>query len=123
MAFKRQYIGVLDVFLSDNPYMATTLHPCPDLRQAVLLAITVLRCYCCPRYKSIDHKKSTPQEDLNAAIFNMREIQNYDNYERQLLVSHKIFEKSFGQSSMFIASTLVENSGVPESTNPAALIK
>jgi len=80
-------------------------------------------CCCCPKSKSIDHKKSAPQEDLNAAIFNMQEIQNYDDYERQLLVSQRSFEKSFGQSSVFIASTLMENGGVPESTNPAALIK
>lgn len=80
-------------------------------------------CCCCPKSKTIDPKKSAPQEDLNAAIFNLQEMQSYDDYERQLLVSQRSFEKSFGQSSVFIASTLMDNGGVPESTNPASLIK
>eukprot|EP01018_Ginkgo_biloba_P000408 Gb_07428 [translate_table: standard] len=83
-----------------------------------------LCCCCGPRKasKSIDNKKSK-QDDLNVAIFNLQEIESYDEYERSLLMSQRSFEKSFGQSAVFIASTLMENGGVPESTNPSSLIK
>ena len=39
-----------------------------------------------------------------------------------MLISQMSFEKTFGLSSVFIESTLMENGGVPESVNPAALI-
>ena len=39
-----------------------------------------------------------------------------------MLISQKSFEKTFGMSSVFIESTMMENGGVPESVNPAALI-
>ncbi|GLJ38324.1 hypothetical protein SUGI_0780480 [Cryptomeria japonica] len=82
-------------------------------------------CFSCCKRKTVgvdDHKKSK-HDDLNAAVFNLNEIESYDEYERQLLVSQRSFEKSFGQSTVFIASTLMENGGVPESTNPASVIK
>lgn len=40
-----------------------------------------------------------------------------------MLISQLSFEKTFGLSSVFIESTLMENGGVPESINPSALIK
>lgn len=48
---------------------------------------------------------------------------DYDEYERSMLISQMSFEKSFGQSSVFIESTLMENGGVPESVDPSTLIK
>jgi cellulose synthase A len=33
------------------------------------------------------------------------------------------FEKKFGQSSAFVQSTLMENGGVPQTANPAELLK
>lgn len=33
------------------------------------------------------------------------------------------FEKTFGMSSVFIESTLMENGGVPDSVNPSILIR
>lgn len=39
-----------------------------------------------------------------------------------MLISQTSFEKTFGLSSVFIESTLMENGGVPESVNPAMLI-
>ena len=48
---------------------------------------------------------------------------DYDEYERSLLISQMSFEKTFGQSSVFIESTLMENGGVPESANPSTLIQ
>lgn len=40
-----------------------------------------------------------------------------------MLISQMSFEKTFGLSSVFIESTLMENGGVPESVNPSMLIK
>ena len=47
----------------------------------------------------------------------------YDEYERSLLISQVSFEKTFGMSSVFIESTLMENGGVAESAHPSILIK
>lgn len=40
-----------------------------------------------------------------------------------MLISQMSFEKTFGLSSVFIESTLMENGGVAESANPSMLIK
>lgn len=40
-----------------------------------------------------------------------------------MLISQMSFEKTFGLSSVFIESTLMENGGVPDSVNPSTLIK
>ena len=39
-----------------------------------------------------------------------------------MLISQRSFEKTFGLSSVFIESTLMENGGVPESANSPTLI-
>ncbi|CAL9165958.1 unnamed protein product [Musa hybrid cultivar] len=85
-------------------------------------------CCCCRRSKKASENQNNiyrdaRREDLNSAIFNLREIENYDEYERSLLISQMSFEKTFGQSSVFIESTLMENGGVPESANPSTLIQ
>ncbi|KAG8385413.1 hypothetical protein BUALT_Bualt03G0042800 [Buddleja alternifolia] len=86
-------------------------------------------CCCCLRKKPTKEKdlsevyRDAKREDLNAAIFNLREIDSYDEHERSLLISQMSFEKTFGLSSVFIESTLMENGGVAESSNPSLLIK
>ncbi|KAK7245531.1 hypothetical protein RIF29_40377 [Crotalaria pallida] len=84
-------------------------------------------CCCCPSKKASkdvsELYKDAKREELDAAIFNLREIDNYDEYERSMLISQMSFEKTFGLSTVFIESTLMENGGVPESANPAMLIK
>ncbi|KAJ1295263.1 hypothetical protein BS78_01G210200 [Paspalum vaginatum] len=52
-------------------------------------------------------------------------LEGYDELERASLMSQKSFEKRFGQSPVFIASTLVEDGGLPQgaAADPAALIK
>ncbi|TYI27283.1 hypothetical protein ES332_A05G166900v1 [Gossypium tomentosum] len=40
-----------------------------------------------------------------------------------MLISQRSFEKTFGLSSVFIESTIMENGGVAESANPSTLIK
>uniref|UniRef100_A0A5B7BKR1 Cellulose synthase n=1 Tax=Davidia involucrata TaxID=16924 RepID=A0A5B7BKR1_DAVIN len=84
-------------------------------------------CCCCrPKKPSKDVSevyRDSKRDDLNAAIFNLKEIDNYDEHERSLLMSQMSFEKTFGSSSVFIESTLMENGGVAESSNPSTLIK
>ncbi|KAJ8761841.1 hypothetical protein K2173_005413 [Erythroxylum novogranatense] len=86
-------------------------------------------CSCCRPAKKEPAKdpaevyREAKRDDLNAAIFNLTEIDNYDEYERSMLISQKSFEKTFGLSSVFIESTLMENGGVPDSANPSTLIK
>ncbi|XP_072995318.1 cellulose synthase A catalytic subunit 4 [UDP-forming] [Typha latifolia] len=85
-------------------------------------------CCCCCRSKKVPKDETelcrdSRREDLNAAIYNLREIDNYDEYGRSLLISQMSFEKTFGLSSVFIESTLMENGGAPESANPSTLIK
>ncbi|KAK4440073.1 Cellulose synthase A catalytic subunit [UDP-forming] [Sesamum alatum] len=86
--------------------------------------------WCCCRGKKPTKEKDLSEvyrdakrEDLNAAIFNLRELDSYDEHERSLLISQMSFEKTFGLSSVFIESTMMENGGLPESANPSTLIK
>ncbi|XP_047315298.1 cellulose synthase A catalytic subunit 8 [UDP-forming] isoform X2 [Impatiens glandulifera] len=83
-------------------------------------------CCCLSKKPSKDGKedyRDSKRDDLNAAIFNLRELENYDEYERSLLISQTSFEKTFGLSSVFIESTLMENGGLPESAYSSTLIK
>ncbi|GAU35477.1 hypothetical protein TSUD_384320 [Trifolium subterraneum] len=84
-------------------------------------------CCCCPSKKQTkdvsELYKDAKREELDAAIFNLREIENYDEYERSMLISQLSFEKTFGLSTVFIESTLMENGGVSESADPSMLIK
>ncbi|KAG6658842.1 cellulose synthase A catalytic subunit 4 [UDP-forming]-like [Carya illinoinensis] len=50
-------------------------------------------------------------------------FEGYDELEKSSLMSQKNFEKRFGQSPVFIASTLMEDGGLPEGTNQTVLIK
>lgn len=59
----------------------------------------------------------------NCVFVTLVAFADYDEYERSMLISQMSFEKSFGQSSVFIESTLMENGGVPESADPSTLIK
>ncbi|KMZ72662.1 Cellulose synthase, family GT2 [Zostera marina] len=85
---------------------------------------------CCGRSSKASSKedeaeirRQSKQEDLNAAIYNLREIENYDDYDRSLLMSQMSLEKTFGLSAVFIESTLVESGGILESADPSILIK
>nr|XP_048323242.1 cellulose synthase A catalytic subunit 8 [UDP-forming] [Ziziphus jujuba var. spinosa] len=82
---------------------------------------------CCPSKKPTkdltEAYRDAKREELDAAIFNLKEIENYDEHERSMLISQTSFEKTFGLSSVFIESTLMEYGGVPDSVNPSTLIK
>ena len=43
--------------------------------------------------------------------------------DKSLLMSQRSYEKKFGQSSVFVASTFYEEGGVPPSAPPASLLK
>ncbi|XP_020576475.1 cellulose synthase A catalytic subunit 4 [UDP-forming] [Phalaenopsis equestris] len=99
----------------------------PALPKASFCSWCCCCCCCCASKKAPKDKnaiyKDSQREDLNAAIFNLKEIDNYDEHERSMLISHMSFEKSFGLSTVFIESTLMENGGLPDSVNSSSLIK
>ncbi|KAJ6778684.1 X-BOX TRANSCRIPTION FACTOR-RELATED [Salix koriyanagi] len=68
-------------------------------------------------------KKSSKHADPTLPVFNLEDIEEgvegtgFDD-EKSLLMSQMTLEKRFGQSTVFVASTLMENGGVPESATP-----
>lgn len=70
--------------------------------------------------KSYVRKGSVPMFDLEEIE---EGLEGYDELEKASLMSQKNFEKRFGQSPVFIASTLMEDGGLPEGTNKQTLIK
>ncbi|MCO5583231.1 hypothetical protein L7F22_037139 [Adiantum nelumboides] len=77
--------------------------------------------------KKTEKKKSTPvRTDSTVPAYNLEDIEEglegYDD-DKSSLMSKKNFEKRFGQSPVFVASTLLEEGGVPPSANPAGLLK
>ncbi|KAE8687193.1 cellulose synthase A catalytic subunit 7 isoform X2 [Hibiscus syriacus] len=50
-------------------------------------------------------------------------INNTVEDDKELLMSQMNFEKKFGQSAIFVTSTLMDQGGVPPSSSPAALLK
>jgi len=90
---------------------------------------------CCgPRKKSRksnkkynDTKKLDRPTDSTVPIFSLEDIEGggvegFDD-EKSPLVSQKSLEKRFGQSLVFVASTQMENGGVPQSATPSDLLK
>ncbi|KAI5599983.1 hypothetical protein POPTR_002G257900v4 [Populus trichocarpa] len=78
-----------------------------------------------PMKKKMMGKKYTRK--ASAPVFDLEEIEEglegYEELEKSSLMSQKSFEKRFGQSPVFIASTLMENGGLPEGTNSQSHIK
>ncbi|KAJ9685707.1 hypothetical protein PVL29_017658 [Vitis rotundifolia] len=78
--------------------------------------------------KGSDKKKSSKHVDPTVPIFNLEDIEEgvegagFDD-EKSLLMSQMSLEKRFGQSAVFVASTLMENGGVPQSAAPETLLK
>ncbi|KAH8935369.1 hypothetical protein BDL97_17G024100 [Sphagnum fallax] len=71
-------------------------------------------------------KKGAVRTDSTIPIFSLEDIEEGVEGiedEKSSLMSVKSFEKRFGQSPVFIASTLLENGGVPHSASPGALLK
>ncbi|XP_023756500.1 cellulose synthase A catalytic subunit 3 [UDP-forming] [Lactuca sativa] len=78
--------------------------------------------------KGLDKKQSSKHVDPTVPIFNLEDIEEgvegagLDD-EKSLLMSQMTLEKRFGQSAVFVASTLMENGGVPQSAAPETLLK
>ncbi|TKY68136.1 Cellulose synthase A catalytic subunit 3 of UDP-forming [Spatholobus suberectus] len=78
--------------------------------------------------KGSDKKKSSKPVDPTVPIFSLEDIEEgvegtgFDD-EKSLLMSQMSLEKRFGQSAVFVASTLMENGGVPQSATPETLLK
>ncbi|XP_010257191.1 PREDICTED: cellulose synthase A catalytic subunit 3 [UDP-forming] [Nelumbo nucifera] len=78
--------------------------------------------------KGLDKKRSSKHVDPTVPIFNLEDIEEgvegagFDD-EKSLLMSQMSLEKRFGQSAVFVASTLMENGGVPQSATPETLLK
>ncbi|XP_051123890.1 cellulose synthase A catalytic subunit 3 [UDP-forming]-like isoform X2 [Andrographis paniculata] len=78
--------------------------------------------------KGSDKKKSSKHVDSTVPIFSLADIEEgfegtgFDD-EKTLLMSQMSLEKRFGQSAVFVASTLMENGGVPQSATPENLLK
>nr|AFZ78561.1 cellulose synthase [Populus tomentosa] len=91
-------------------------------------------CCCCCRpkkknkkskskSKSNEKKKSKEASKQIHALENIEEgIEGIDN-EKSALMPQIKFEKKFGQSSVFIAATLMEDGGVPKGASSASLLK
>ncbi|KAF9610964.1 hypothetical protein IFM89_026052 [Coptis chinensis] len=73
------------------------------------------------RRRTINAKKGS------SPVFDLQEIEEglegYEELEKSSLMSQKNFEKRFGQSPVFITSTLMEEGGHPQWTNSTALTK
>ncbi|XVF39060.1 hypothetical protein PTKIN_Ptkin01aG0005500 [Pterospermum kingtungense] len=90
-------------------------------------------CCCCCRSKGKnkkakskdkDNKKNTKEISKQIhALENIEEgIEGIDNEKSSLMPQIK-FEKKFGQSPVFIASTLMEDGGIPKGATTASLLK
>ncbi|XP_047324685.1 cellulose synthase A catalytic subunit 7 [UDP-forming]-like [Impatiens glandulifera] len=74
-------------------------------------------CGCCPcfgRRKLPKYSKGSEGDSANN--------QGFED-DKELLMSQMNFEKKFGQSAIFVTSTLMTDGGVPPSSSPAALLK
>lgn len=75
----------------------------------------MVSCDCCPCF---GHRKKLKNYSIHAASGTQG-----PSDEKELLMSQMNFEKKFGQSSVFVTSTLMEEGGVPPSSSPAVLLK
>ncbi|KAL6636719.1 hypothetical protein ACP70R_024291 [Stipagrostis hirtigluma subsp. patula] len=78
--------------------------------------------------KKSSEKKTHKHADSSVPVFNLEDIEEgvegsgFDD-EKSLIMSQMSLEKRFGQSSVFVASTLMEYGGVPQSATPESLLK
>ncbi|KAM0040971.1 putative cellulose synthase (UDP-forming) chromatin regulator PHD family [Helianthus debilis subsp. tardiflorus] len=77
----------------------------------------MVSCDCCPCF---GRRKKNPKFEKHGDVEN---IQGYNDDDKELLKSQMNFEKKFGQSAIFVTSTLMVDGGVPPSSSPASLLK
>ncbi|KAE8685341.1 Cellulose synthase A catalytic subunit 9 [Hibiscus syriacus] len=79
-------------------------------------------CCCCGGSRKKAKNKGEKKSFLGGLLRSKKKKMMGKNYMRKGSAP-KNFEKRFGQSPVFIASTLMENGGLPEGTNTTSLIK
>ncbi|KAF2284326.1 hypothetical protein GH714_020513 [Hevea brasiliensis] len=89
-------------------------------------------CHCCGSRKN---KKSKPKKEKKKksknretskqihALENIEEGIEDSTIEKSSETSQMKLEKKFGQSPVFVASTILENGGVPQDASPASLLR
>ncbi|PIN08235.1 Cellulose synthase (UDP-forming) [Handroanthus impetiginosus] len=78
----------------------------------------MVSCDCCPCF---GRRKKLPKYSKHG-VKGAADIQGFDD-DKELIKSQMNFEKKFGQSPIFVTSTLMTEGGVPPSSSPAALLK
>ncbi|KAM0969145.1 hypothetical protein ACFX13_017705 [Malus domestica] len=76
----------------------------------------------CDCFPCIGRRKKLPKYSKDDAIGDAPNLQGMHG-DKKLLMSQMNFEKKFGQSAIFVTSTMMEQGGVPSSSSPAALLK
>ncbi|KAM1731734.1 hypothetical protein ACFX11_017580 [Malus domestica] len=79
----------------------------------------MVSCDCCPCF---GRRKKLPKYSKHDANENAANLQGTHD-DKELLMSQMNFEKKFGQSAIFVTSTMMEQGGVPPSSSPAAMLK
>ncbi|KAJ6421811.1 hypothetical protein OIU84_029080 [Salix udensis] len=89
--------------------------------------------WCCLCFGSRKNKKSMPKKekkksknrDASKQIHALENIEGIEEStpEKSSETSQMKLEKKFGQSPVFVASTLLENGGVPRDASPASLLR
>ncbi|XP_010492694.1 PREDICTED: cellulose synthase A catalytic subunit 7 [UDP-forming]-like isoform X1 [Camelina sativa] len=79
----------------------------------------MLSCGCCPCFGRRRKNKKHSKNDMNGDVAALGGAEG----DKEHLMSEMNFEKKFGQSSIFVTSTLMEEGGVPPSSSPAVLLK
>ncbi|KAL8040873.1 hypothetical protein ABFX02_10G128500 [Erythranthe guttata] len=74
----------------------------------------MVSCDCCPCFGRRKNLPKYAKDGTNVGGF---------EDDKEILKSQMNFEKKFGQSSIFVTSTLMIEGGVPPSSSPAALLK
>ncbi|GKU95159.1 hypothetical protein SLEP1_g8554 [Rubroshorea leprosula] len=89
-------------------------------------------CLCCGSRKNKKTKAKTPKKKKSKqretskqihALENIEEGIEGVNPEKSSETAQMKLEKKFGQSPVFVASTLLENGGVPQNATPASLLR
>ncbi|GER46972.1 cellulose synthase [Striga asiatica] len=78
----------------------------------------MVSCDCCPCFGRRKKLPKYSKDGTNAET----DLQGFED-DKELLKSQMNFEKKFGQSPIFVTSTLMVEGGVPPSSSPAALLK
>ncbi|XP_044511055.1 cellulose synthase A catalytic subunit 2 [UDP-forming]-like isoform X2 [Mangifera indica] len=84
-------------------------------------------CCCCKSKRKSKKVKSNEKKNNKETSKQIHALENIEegieDNEKSALMSQLKFEKKFGQSPVFIASTLMEEGGVPRGASSASLLK